>query len=149
MTFRFNWGAGVALIYTLFALATSAFVAFAMDRSVDLVSVDYYAQSLRLDGRMAAERNALALGSSLSIVEVSSRTVRVGLPRDMAPQAAGTIRLYRASSASDDREIALAVNADGYQDVALDGLRSGRWTVQVQWTALGRDYYVERDVVAR
>lgn len=149
MTFRFNWGTGIALTYTAFAAATSTFVAFAMDRRVDLVSPDYYAQSLQLDRRMEAERNALALGTTLSIAERSDRTIRVSLPRELAAAATGTIRLYRASSAPDDRELALAVNVDGYQDVALDGLAAGRWTVQVQWTALGRAYYVHRDVIAR
>lgn len=149
MTFRFNWGTGIALTYTAFAAATSTFVAFAMDRRVDLVSVDYYAQSLQLDRRMEAERNALALGPALSVAEVSARAVRISLPRDLAPAAAGTIRLYRASSAADDRELPLAVNAEGSQDVPLDGLAAGRWTVQVQWTALGRAYYIQRDVMAR
>lgn len=149
MRLRFNWGTGIALTYTVFAAATSAFVAFAMDRRVDLVSADYYAQSLQLDRRMEAERNALALGTTVAIAEVSGRTVRVSLPRELAPAATGTIRLYRASSAPDDRELALAVNVNGYQDVALDGLASGRWTVQVQWTALGRAYYLQRDVMAR
>jgi hypothetical protein len=149
MTFRFNWGTGIALTYTAFAAATSAFVAFAMDRRVDLVSPDYYARSLQLDRLMDAERNALALGPALSISEVSNRTVRVSLPRELAPAATGTIRLYRASSAAQDRELALAVNVNGYQDVALEGLASGRWTVQVQWTALGRAYYLQRDVMAR
>ena len=149
MTVRFNWGTGIALTYTAFALATSTFVALAMDRRVDLVSTDYYAQSLQHDRRMEAERNALALGPRLSIAEVSARTIRIGLPREFAPQATGTIRLYRASSAAEDRDIPLALNADGNQDVSLDGLASGRWTVHLQWTALGRDYYVQREVMAR
>jgi hypothetical protein len=149
MKVRFNWGTAIALTYTAFALATSAFVAFAMGRDVDLVSPDYYAQSLRLDRRMEAERNALALGTSVAIAESARGTVRVSLPREQARDAAGTIRLYRASRAADDREIALAVGADGSQEVSLDGLASGRWTVQLQWTASGRDYYVQREVTAR
>jgi len=149
MRFRFNWGTGIALTYTAFALATSAFVAFAMDRRVDLVSADYYAQSLQLDRRMEEERNASALGAAMSVTQSSSRTIRISLPRELAPHATGTIRLYRASSAREDREIALAVDVDGRQDVSLDGLASGHWTVQVQWTALGRGYYVQRGVVAR
>jgi nitrogen fixation protein FixH len=148
MRVRFNWGTGITLTYTAFALATSTFVAFAMNRRVDLVSPDYYAQSLQLDRRMAAERNALALGARLSVVEVSARRLRLSLPRELAPHATGTIRLYRASSAAEDRDIALAVSADGYQDIPLDGLARGRWTVQVQWTALGRGYFVQRDVTA-
>ena len=148
MRFRFNWGTGIALTYAAFALATSTFVAFAMDRRVDLVSADYYAQSLQLDRRMEAERNAAALGTALSIAQSTGRMIRIRLPRQLAPHATGMIRLYRASSAAEDRDIPLALNVDGQQDVPLAGLASGHWIVQVQWTALGRAYYVQRDVVA-
>lgn len=47
MTIRLHWGTGIALAYTTFALATIGFVVFAMQRPVDLVSADYYADALR------------------------------------------------------------------------------------------------------
>jgi nitrogen fixation protein FixH len=149
MRLRFNWGTGLTLTYTAFALATSAFVAFAMNRPVDLVSADYYAQSLQLDRRMEAERNALALGTRLSLTEVSNRRLRLSLPRELAAHATGTIRLYRASSAAEDRDLALVLSAEGSQDISLDGLPAGRWSVQVQWAALGRDYFTHRDVTLK
>jgi hypothetical protein len=148
MTIRFNWGTGIALTYTAFALATSTFVVFATDRRVDLVSPDYYAQSLQLDRRMAAERNAAALGAALSIAH-NDGALRVTLPQDQAGQAAGTITLYRASNAKDDRQFPLAIDGGGRQEVPLGGLAAGRWSVQLQWTAEGREYYLQRDVTVR
>ena len=44
MKIRVHWGVAVAVFYTAFALSTVGFVAFAMTRDVDLVSVDYYQQ---------------------------------------------------------------------------------------------------------
>ena len=61
MRITFNWGTGIALVYIAFAVATTGFVTFAMNRSVDLVSADYYAQSLQQDQQMDAEQNALML----------------------------------------------------------------------------------------
>src|SRR3954471_7249234 len=57
MKLHVNWGTGVAVVYTAFAVATSAFVVFALRRPVDLTAADYYAQSLREDQQMEAVRH--------------------------------------------------------------------------------------------
>ena len=149
MKIPFNWGTGIALTYTTFALATSAFVAFAMERRVDLVSADYYAQSLQVDRRMEAERNAGALGAALSIEQLEARTVRLIVPEQAARGAAGRIHLYRASSARDDRQFELSLDAAGRQDVSVQDLAAGQWLLQVEWSAMGRPYYVERRIILR
>lgn len=149
MTLRFNWGTGIALFYGTFALATIGFVAFAMTKDVDLVTPEYYAQSLRHDERMTATANARALGEALSVeVQPGSRTVVVQWPADMAADVAGAATLYRPSSAALDRVTPLRLDARGQQQLSLEGLASGHWRVQLQWTAGGLDYYAERDIVA-
>lgn len=146
---RFNWGTGIALTYTAFVLATSAFVAFAMERHVDLVSPDYYARALQLDRRIAAERNAAALGDRLIVSQTAPRAAIVGLPADQTAVASGTVTLYRASDARADRHLPIALDAAGRQHVSLDGLLAGRWLLQVEWSARGRDYFVERALFVR
>jgi hypothetical protein len=144
----FNWGTGIAIAYTAFALATAGFAAFAMSRPVDLVSQDYYRQSLRLDQRMRAERNARGLQPAPTIVQQNERLVRWTLPPHQIPKAHGTITLYRAADARADRVIDVAPDASGRQDIPLRGLAPGSWIVRVQWTVDGVDYYLERAVVA-
>jgi len=149
MSIKLNWGTGIALVYIGFAAATTGFVAFAMGRPVDLVSNDYYAQSLRQDGRMLAERNTLALTPAPSIEQVDGRTAVVSLPAGHAAGARGTITLYRASDSRADRTIAMAFDRDGRQPVDLRGLVHGQWIVQMRWTAADREYYFEQPVFAR
>jgi hypothetical protein len=149
MTIRLNWGTGIALAYLAFAAATLSFVAFALGRPVDLVSGDYYAQSLRQDQRMAAVRNAQELGTAASVRQTGDRTVVVTLPAVQGGRASGTVRLYRPSNAASDRVLALKVGADGRQQISLAGMAAGHWTVQVEWAAEGRDFYLEQPVVAR
>ena len=60
--------------------------------------------------------------------------------------AAGTITWYRPADSKADRTTALALDRDGRQQLPLSGLMAGRWTVQVRWTARGRDYYYEQAV---
>jgi hypothetical protein len=147
MTIRMNWGTGIAATYTIFALATSGFVAFAMGRHVDLVSPDYYARSLQLDRRQQAERNAAALQGSLSIEQRDGRSIDIALPASQAGRASGTITLYRASDARADRQFGLSLDGAGRQRLDLTGLMSGHWLVQIEWAADGVDYYAQRAVV--
>ena len=147
MRIRFNWGTGIAAVYTVFALATTGFVTFAMGQHVDLVSSDYYVQSLRQDQRIAAEQNARSLEPPPSVGLTGSSQAILSLPSDQAGVAAGTITWYRPADSKADRTTALALDRDGRQLLPLSGLMAGRWIVQVRWTARGRDYYYERAVL--
>lgn len=149
MKLRFNWGTGIALSYLAFAGGTMAFVIFALQRPVDLVAADYYAQSLRQDAQADAERNARTLGGDASIVQTGDRAVMVSLPPAQARDARGSITLYRASDAAADRVVSLQTGTDGRQQVPLAGLQAGQWSVRVRWTAQGRAFYLEQRVFAR
>jgi nitrogen fixation protein FixH len=150
VTVRWHWGHSIAAVYTAFALCTLGFVVFAMEQRVDLVSTDYYAQSIALDARRAAEANARALGSALAVTPATDgRLVTIQWPQAATLGATGTVTLYRPADATADRRIAMAPDASGTQIVTLAGLAPGRWTVQVSWTVGGRAFYTEREVVAR
>lgn len=145
MSFRLSWGTGIALTYSVFALATSGFVAFAMGRRVDLVSSDYYERSLQLDRRLDAKRNAVAIGDAL-LFEHHPGTLVISLRMVDARSATGRILLYRSSDAHADREMPLALDDSGRQIVPLAGLKSGSWSLQMEWRLHDRDYYVERQL---
>jgi len=147
MRISLNWGTGIAVAYTAFAAVTTGFVTFAMGRSVDLVSVDYYARSLRQNQRMEAERNTGALGRELSVEWSGARAIVLSLPSVHAASATGTITFYRPSDAAADRSLPLAVDRAGRQQIPLDTLARGRWLLQVEWSAAGRTYYFEEPVV--
>jgi nitrogen fixation protein FixH len=145
----FNWGTAITLVYTCFAAATTGFVAFAMSRPVELVTPEYYAESLRQNERMQAERNAQALRPGAAVAQSAGRLVAVSLPIDHARNARGTVTLYRPSDSTADRLFQLAVDSNGRQYLSLDGLATGRWIVQVRWSDGDRDYYVEQPVFAK
>jgi hypothetical protein len=44
--FNWNWGTGIALVYTVFALSMIALVVSSFSKKLDLDSKDYYAQEL-------------------------------------------------------------------------------------------------------
>ena len=149
MTLRLNWAVGIVASYVVFAAGTTGFVLYAMHRPVDLVSADYYEQSLRQNGQMAAERNTAALQGAASIVQTGDRMLLVSLPPAQAADARGTVTLYRPSDASADRVFALKTGANGQQQLPLDGLRAGAWSARMRWTAQGHEFYIEQRVFVR
>ena len=148
MTLKWNWGTGIALAYSAFALSTMGFVTFAMRRPVSLVSDDYYEQSLREDAKRDAVANAASLGSRVALTRIDDGNLVVHLPAEQAG-AAGSLTLYRASDAARDRVVPLVLRADGTQLVPLHGLEAGRWLAQLRWTVNGHAYYTEQPLVVR
>jgi hypothetical protein len=149
-TRRLHWGVAIAAAYTMFAASTIGFVAFAISRPVDLVSADYYARSLDHDDHVAAIARARALGPTLQcVLSDDGRTLALQLPRDLARAASGRVRLYRPSDGRADRTTPLRLGANGSQQLSLDGLARGRWTLQLEWRANGLTYYHERSLDLR
>ena len=150
MAVRMHWGFAVAIFYATFAASTVGFVAFAMSQDVDLVAEDYYARSLQHDAHMRAVANAAALGEALRVTsDPVAGVVRVRWPLEMAPHVRGSVTLYRPSNAHSDRRVPLVVPAAGTLSIPTTGLAAGHWRVQLQWSADGRDYHAERDLVLR
>jgi nitrogen fixation protein FixH len=147
MQIRYNWGVGLAVTYSLFALSTAGFVVFAMSQPVSLVSPRYYEESLREDERQEAVRNARAAGPARVNVR-DGREVVIALP-DSQGHAIGTVTLYRASDAAADQKFTLRLDAQAEQHLAVGGLPRGAWVVQVAWRSRGRPFYVEAPVVLR
>ena len=69
---RFHWGWRIALIYTTFALATIGFMIFSFTQKVDLVSTQYYADELKYDAKMLAEKNTIILSEWIAKIEWKS-----------------------------------------------------------------------------
>ena len=137
------WAWGVPVVYGLFAASTLGFVAFAMTQPVDLVRPDYYQQSLAEDRRIEGRANARALGASVAVrVDRDARSLAIDLPDGRVD---GSITLYRPSSSSADRTWPLRGGTTG-RLIPLDGVASGRWIAQLEWSANGRPYYYEAGV---
>lgn len=147
MSLKWNWGHSIALAYGIFAASTVGFVVYAMEQRVDLVSTDYYEQSIALDAHRAAQANTRTLGSVFAIQQVTgSDQVTVQWPVGMT--ASGAMTLYRPADATADRRVTIAPNAQGTQTISLAGLAAGRWVLKIEWSSGNRTFYAEREVLA-
>lgn len=150
MRLRFHWGAGVALLYTAFALATVAVVVFAIANPAALVTDEYYLEAMRHDRRIEAVANARAAGASVTLADEGGRRVAL---LQLAPGSpvgrTGTATWYRPSNAALDRVVPLALDAEGMQRIDITDLAGGHWRVKVEWDVDGRPFYFEESVMVK
>jgi hypothetical protein len=163
---RVHWGAAIAAVYIIFATATVSFVVFAVGKPVELVSADYYEQSLKHDTHMQALANADALGRAVRVEATEdSPAIDIVIPavhgggeanaNGAANEAVagamagvtGTVTLYRPSDRTADRVTPLSLDAQGHQRVSVDGAARGRWVVKLAWRAAGQEFYREQAVL--
>lgn len=135
-----NWGWRIAIVYTVFAIATLGMVAFTMTKDVDLVRSDYYEYTLDHDKRM--ERLARAKASGASVV-VQNGVLVIAIPTAVA--GIGSVEMLRPSSKALDRTIALQVDSMG--EMTIRNLLPGRWDVSVRWSRDGRQFELNAAVV--
>jgi hypothetical protein len=149
MRLKLNWGHAITAVYTTFAVATLSFVVFAVGHPAELVSADYYAQSLEHDERQGATARASAQPSPASgRVSDDGHSVIISVPRTTPSSSiAGEVRLYRPSSAKNDQRWSIAVDRDGRQILPTKGLPPGRWILQIDWREDGIPFYAELPVV--
>lgn len=137
------WGYGIAAVYSTFALATLAFVAFTMTQKVELVSNDYYAQEIAYEGQINRQRQTNDLEKQVTCeLSADRQFIHLQMPAEMTT-AQGTILLYRPSESALDQELKLSLDKSGSQAISTAKLSKGAWRVKVTWSHEGREFYNE------
>lgn len=135
----FHWGWRIALIYTTFALATIGFMIFSFTQKVDLVSTQYYADELKYDARILAEKNTVRLLEALSVTN-NGEVLSIQFPN--TPES-GTMYLYRPSESDLDKEIKIAAGS-AEQLFSIATLQTGLWIAKIEWKSDNTTFYAEQ-----
>lgn len=138
---RWNWGWGIATVYTVFAVATIAFAVFSFTQKVELVTPDYYERELAYDERARRVQNAAALVQPVQVdLDASAQTLSLTFP--MKPSS-GSVLLYRPSASGLDRRYDLVCDAESRMGIDVRDLPRGEWRVQVTWNSGATPFYHE------
>ena len=148
---RSIWPYAIIAVFVLFAVYIGSMVYQAMQTDVNLVSADYYKQELAHQQRMdAVARTAVLLTPLQMRHEAASRRLTLELPASLASQEVqGQIHFFRPSDKGLDFSLPLQLEADRRQVVNTSKMASGFWRVQLDFTAGGRAYFVEQDLLLK
>ena len=144
---KINWGTGIFLAYTLFAVALFWFVYQSTKQDNSLVVDNYYEQDLQYQQQYERMQRANSLSAPVKVqFDQPAAAVVITFPEEVSAPS-GSIHFYRPSDQRFDFRADLAVDELHRQLIPVKGKLGGRWIVKILWEEDGQEYYVERDLV--
>ena len=143
------WPIGIACFFAVLIASLATWAVVAQRNREELVSADYYEQEVVYQQQINRLKRSAGAGVAIAYVPGGQGgAIRIAWPAASLPaDGRGRVRLYRPSEAALDRELPLAVGADGVQSIDAGSLKPGLWKVRVHWGPDDSGYYAEGSVV--
>ena len=148
---RNPWPIAIIVYFIVFATFIVSFIIFASRQRTDLVRADYYEAEIKFQQQIDRVERSRPVEVSASVnYNEKSANLTIQLPSDAvgrgSSRAFGTIELYRPSDARQDKNIKLAPDQTGQQQVNVRDLKNGLWKVRVTWTSSGKEFFIEKPI---
>lgn len=141
---KFNWGTGIALFYSAFALMmVGAAVIASRNHDPGLVQKNYYDLDLNYQAHLEKKQNAAAL-AALPQVRFNAQASSIALQFPAEMKASGRAKFYRSATTKDDFSVKIE-NANALEIPAAK-LASGRWHLELDWEAGDKKYFWETTI---
>ncbi len=142
------WPYSIVGFFSLMIVAAVVWVVFCISHGTDLVAADYYEQEIEYQQQLDRMARVRELSGPAQVsYEPAGDFILVQVPpAHAASQVSGVIHLYRPSQASLDQILPLEVTQAGEQRLKTETLAAGVWNVRLQWTAAGKEYFLEEKV---
>ena len=132
---KINWGTGIFLFYSFFALTLfyQVYASTKYDRS--LVVDNYYEKDLAYQQTYDKLQNALNLTDTVQMEYYEGfHLVELRFPKNLKP-IKGTVLFYRPSNKKLDVLLPIMVDCENVMDIFIRELSYGKWVVEVDWEA--------------
>lgn len=139
-----NWGKGIAIAYTTFAVFMVVMVVIMSRQTVDLEADNYYELELKHQSKIDAADNYVNLKSRIDIKDDLNNPV-INIPNDILQTIKSGIITFQRKG---DKNLDFSFNIDkntNYQ-VPNKKLKPGVYKVSMDWSDGQKNYYKE-DVV--
>lgn len=142
---KFHWGTGIAIGITLFAAFILTLVIKSFSVKPDMVAKDYYAYDLTYQSHYDKAANAAALKQPVTINNAGESTW-LQFPTDQKVEQL-SLKLYRPDNSGADFTLTTLPDASGKLTLPGERLKPGRWDLQVEWKADGKEFFQELQVI--
>ena len=139
-----NWGNRLLMTFIIFGAGIFYLVYRSMNTNFELVEKDYYKSELQYQQEIDGANRAGLLQSPLKL-EQKEEHILLQLPEEMKnKEVTGDILFYCAYDEKKDKKFRLKTDNEGTQ-VFLPGIIApGNYTVKINWSNDGKDYYTEK-----
>jgi len=136
---KINWGQGIFIFYTVFAISMITMVIKSTGYDHSLVEENYYAKDLEYQSTYEKMKNSLSLPEPVDIsYDYEKDFISINFPNGLEPK--GTVHLYRPNNKKLDLNFPVKVNSDGIMLISTKDIVTGVWKVKLDWTASGKEY---------
>ncbi len=137
---KINWGTGIFLFYTFFAITLFYQVYKSTQYDHSLVVDNYYEKDLSYQKTIDKLKNSNALARPLQINYYDIlQLVELEFP-DEFENITGTIQFYRAANKKEDVLLPIELGGDNCMNVFVRSLKSGLWKIEVDWVGDGTPF---------
>lgn len=155
---KFNWGWGIAVVYSIFALTFIAALIYFSVQKVELVEDKYYEAELSFQQRMRATKRADKFKDSIKF-QFDNKSISFLLPFSDSEIKKGKFTLFRPSNSSldqtfdlrsisqkDSQELKNKGNISAYV-LNLDNIESGLWKAQIEFETIDDlEFFIEKRI---
>lgn len=146
---KINWGYRIAILYIGFVGLIAYFVTRSLNEKIDLVATDYYAQELKYQDKIESIQRNDELQQP-TMIDYDGNGLSVVFPEELKnSNIQGTIHLFRPSDNTKDIDVAIKPGTDLVQHISSSELMKGMYRVKVEYTAGGKSYFTEKQVVIK
>lgn len=136
---KINWGQGIFIFYTLFAITMITMVIKSTGYDHSLVEEDYYAEDLKYQSTYEKMSNSLSLSEPISInYEHKANVISIKFPDNIQP--VGLVKLYRPDNKKLDISFPIKIDTSGLMLISTEKIVVGVWKVKMDWAANGTKY---------
>jgi hypothetical protein len=144
-----SWGNKLLITFIVFGAGIFYLVYRSVTTNFDVVEKDYYNTELRYQQVIDGNKLANSLISSVKL-EPKDGSVFLQLPEEMKNKViTGEIWFYCAYDGKNDKRFGLKVDDEGTQTFPPGTITPGNYTVKINWSNEGKDYYTEKTLTVR
>jgi FixH len=142
---KWNFGTGIAVVYSIFALSMLTAAIRSTYYNVGLVKKDYYADDLNYQQHFNKMQNEKGSAERLKMGLDTEGSLVLQFPKTQTPPN-GIITFFRASKVGIDQTFDLKTNADNTMVIPTKTMLRGAWKIQIDWRANGTAFYREENI---
>jgi hypothetical protein len=142
-----NWGNKLLLTFIVFGAGMFYLVYRSVNTNYELVEKDYYKSELRYQQVIDGTNLANQLSTSVKIEQTDAGII-LELPLEMKnKEISGDILFYCSYDQNKDKKFALQPGPDGVQLFQSTAISPGNYTVKINWSNEGKNYFSEKNLI--
>jgi hypothetical protein len=142
---KIGWGWKIGIMYGGFVALIMFLVISSSRQHIDLVSKNYYDAEIGYQKVIDAGKNQAGLSAAV-LLHANGQVVSIEFPEDFKnKQIACNVEFYAPLNSKWDRNFVLNTQTNSIS-ISRDKLKNTRYTVKINFTVDGKDYYQESEI---